>query len=477
MNVVLALADVGLAMPLEEQLVAAGFTARWDATLADGPRGELAVEVVVLDADHLGDRLSATCDAWRSLPSVPGVIAIGGSPAARDAAPRARVTLLASTAKMTTLTSALRDAARLRLTTRMSWSAMRGAVGLPPAGDTRAAWQPTLTAARTIELDIPRAALRWHAYHYATPTPRLDELRDERVLTVPELAAAATIDGTRTVASHVKDGPLESLQAARLLWALASLGALELTPEVRDLTTPARRQLAELRGHIRARSARLERSTYYDVLEVTVDAEYPQLEAAYQALVARYSPPALAVYDLGELAHEIKPLWEIVEKARSVLVDHAARGRYHDWLRARSGQLRTVWAIEPRRVTAASEHFARGQRALGEGDAHRAMGDLAAACRHFPGHPEYEANLAWARYRVQVASGKDRVAAANLERAMVEDLLRGCRPWPRALVALALLCTAANDVESARWHLHSALVIDPRLPAAIQLAHRLGVRR
>src|SRR5262249_45131397 len=123
----------------------------------------------------------------------------------------------------------------------------------------------------------------------------------------------------------------------------------------------------------------------------------------------------------------------------------------------------------------AAEAFARGQHHLADGDVHRAMGELATACRYHPGHPDYETNLAWARYRVQVASGRDQVEAATHERELVESVLLGCRVWPRALVALALLCVAAGDVGSARWHLRSALVADPNLPAAVQLARRLGM--
>src|SRR5262249_27315046 len=130
------------------------------------------------------------------------------------------------------------------------------------------------------------------------------------------------------------------------------------------------------------------------------------------------------------------------------LVDHAARGRYHDFLRQR--EIPTTWAVEPSAISAAADFFARGQRSLGEGDVHRAMSELASACRQFPGHPDYEANFAWARYRVQVASGKDRVEGALAERKTIERMLLGCRPWPRALVALALLCAAGNDADSAR---------------------------
>ncbi|MEO8705262.1 MAG: hypothetical protein ABI867_34790, partial [Kofleriaceae bacterium] len=391
--VLLALGDVGMAMPLEEQLTGAGMQARWDASQADGPRNAPAATVVLVDADRLGHRLVAVTAAWRAHPAMPGVLAIGMSADARELAPKARVTLVAPTARLSTLISAIQEAAKLRLASSMSWSILRAAVGLPPAADSAATWQPTLVAARAIDLDIPRAALRWHARHYATPTARLDELREDRVLTVPELEAAAVIDGTRTVQTLVKAGPLDPLQTARYLWMLASIGAVDLTPEVRDTATPVRRLLAELRAHLRARAARLEKSTFYDVLELTPLAEYEEIEAGYRLVAMRFSPTALAGHDLAELGAQIQPMWDLVEKARAVLLDDAQRGRYHDWLRQRS-DLRTVWAIDPRVLQPAADAFARGQRALGSGDVHKAMSELASACRQFPGHPEYEANLA-----------------------------------------------------------------------------------
>jgi len=474
-SVLIALADVGLGVQLEEQLAHAGFSATWDAAQLETPRSD--AEVVLLDADALGAKLAAVAAAWRARAHVPGLLAVGSSPLAREQAPRARVTLVTPSARLATLSSAIRDAAQLRLAASLTWDTLRSAVGAPPIADEPAAWHPTIVAARTIDFEVPRAALRWYAHCYVTPTPRLDELREERVLSVPELEGSAVIDGTRTVGAHVRAGPLDPHGTARLLWLLGCLGAVDFTPEVRDLATPRRRLLAELRAHIRARASRLEASTYYDVLELTPLAEYEEIEAAYQVLATRYAPPALAAHDLAGVASLVKPMWTLVEKARSVLVDHAQRGRYHDWLRQRMATLRTVWAIEPARVTAAADSFARGQRALGAGDVHRAMSDLAAACRAFPGQPEYEANLAWARYRVQIDSGRDRTEAALAERHTVEQLLLGCRPWPRALIALALLCVATQDPDSARWYLHSALAVDPTLPAAVQLARRLGIRR
>lgn len=484
MRVLIALADVGPGVQLEEALNRAGVEAKWDGTQADGPSANAAMaaaartpDVVLVDADRLGRGLGAAADAWRDHPSVPGVVAIGSSPAARDQAPRARVTLLAPTASIATIAAAIRDAAKLRLASGMRWPVLRAALGLPPAENEPAAWAATILHARTVDLEIARSALRWHAAHYATPTARLDPLREERVLSVPELETAAHVDGTRTVQTLVKAGPLDPQASARLLWALVSMGAVDLTPEVRDAATTPRRALDEIRAHLRARAKRLERSTYYDVLELTPLAEYPEIERAYQLVAWRFSPRALARYDLADLAPLVKPAWDHIEKARAILVDDAERGRYTDYLRAHLDELDTTWAIDVAAAKVAAEAFARGQQALGSGDAHRALGDFALACRQHPGHPDYEATLAWTKLRVEVAAGKDQHTVALAARTAVESQLLGRRPWPHALVALALICAAASDPDAARWHLHVALAVDPTLPAAQQLAQRLGLRR
>ncbi len=476
MQVLIAVADVGAGVQLEEALGRAGFEARWDGGQADGPRGSSSQAVVVIDADHVGDKLCAVTDAWRDHVSVPGVVAIGTSAVAREQAPLARVTLLAPTASLTTLANAIKEAAKLRLSTGMRWPVLRAALKLPPAENTPEAWPAALLHSRNADLEIARSALRWHAQHYATPTRIFDQLREERMLSVPELETTAHVDGTKTVQTLVKAGPLDPAATARLLWALASMGAIVLTPEVHDLSTAPRRALDEIRKHLRARQ-RLEKSSYFDVLEISPLAEFHEIEAAWRLVAARYSPKALSRFDLAELAPLAKPTWELVEKARLTLVDHAARGRYTDWLRNNLAQLDTVWAIDERAIKDAAEAFVRGQQTLASGDVHRAMGEFARACRNHPGHPDYEANLAWVRFRIQVAAGKDQRETALAERNTDEEHLAGRRPWPRALVALALLCAASGDADSARWHLHISLQLDPNAPVAQQLAQRLGMRR
>jgi hypothetical protein len=476
-HVLVAVADVGTGVQLEEALNQAGFEARWDGAQADGPRGASAQEVVVVDADSLGTRLKEVADAWREHPSVPGVVAIGGSAAAREQAPAAHVTLLSPGASPQTLAKAIHEAAKLRLSTGMRWNVLRAALKLPQAENSIESWPATLLHARNADIELARTALRWHAGHYATSTPLYDQIKEERILSVPELETSAHFDGTKTVQTLVKLGPLDAAGTARLLWALVSMGAVTLTPGVRDLATTPRRALDEARTHLRARAQKLERSTYFDVLEIPPHADYNEIELAFRLIGARYSPKAMSRFDLGDVAALVQPTWDVVTKARQTLLDPPSRGRYVDWLKSNIDSLETVWAIEPQAIQEAAQACSRGLQYLAQGDAHRAMGELARACRNHPGHPDYEANLGWARFRVQVAAGKDQHQAAMGERLAVEDHLAGRRPWPRALVALALLCAAAGDADAARWHLHIALQIDPNVPAAAQLAQRLGLRR
>ena len=477
MHVLVAVADVGTGVQLEEALNQAGFEARWDGASVDGPRGAATQEVVVLDADHLGTRLSEVAEQWRDHATVPGVVAVGTSATAREQAPHAHLTLLDPGASGPTLASAIREAAKLRLSTGMRWTVLRAALKLPPAENDISSWPATLLHSRNADIELARNALRWHAAHYATTTPLYDQIKEERILSIPELETSAHFDGTKTVQTLVKVGPLDAGGTARLLWALTSMGAVTLTPGVRDLATAGRRALDELRTHLRARVQKLEHSTYFDVLEISPLAEYDEIEAAYRLIGARYSPRAMSRFDLSDLTPLVQPTWDVVTKARATLHDHAQRGRYVDWLRQNIASLDTVWVVEPQALQTAAAAFARGQQILSQGDAHRAMGEFAKACRNHPGHPDYEANLGWARFRVQVASGKDQREAAMGERLTVEEHLAGRRPWPRALVALALLCAAGGDADAARWHLHIALQIDPNVPAAAQLAQRLGLRR
>ncbi len=325
-HVLIAVADVGSGVQLEEALNQAGFEARWDGAQADGPRRGAPCEVVILDADHLGGRLAEVANTWRDHPAVPGVIAVGTSAAAREHAPAARVTLLSPAASTATLVAAIRDAAKLRLASGMSWAVMRAARSPCRRSRTRSTRGRRRCSTRATSTSRSRGPRCAGTSRTTRRRPRCSiscarsgfraRARDDRRI----------FDGTRTVQSLVKAGPLDPTQTARLLWALTSLGAITLTAEVRDVATPSRRSLDEIRRRpARARAARLERSTYFDVLEITPLAEYAEIEAGYQLVGSRYSPQALQRYDLGEQVALVTPTWELVEKARNVLVDDVRR--------------------------------------------------------------------------------------------------------------------------------------------------------
>jgi len=471
-RVLLALADVGLGIPTQEGLERLGRDVRWSAAHAAGPDATLTPlpDVVVVDADGDGDALAAAVAAWRALDPPPGVLGLGLTAAAAGHATACRIPLCSPSVSPAELAAAIDGAARMRLAAGMSPALARRALDLP--ADAPA---PMVTAAaRAVDVELARAALRWHAHSYATATDVVAELRAARALIVPEIETLAQLSGTRTVQSVVRAGPLEPYAAARLVWVLASLGAVTFSPEPIDVATPARRALRELRAHLRARAARLDRGTFYDVLEVTPAVETDQIMTAVALLERRYGLAATSAHDLGDHAALAAPAWDQIERAKKVLLDIASRGRYNDWLRDHWSEIRTAWAIDATATRTAGEAYARAQHALAAGDPHRALSEAAAAARLHPGHPDYETGLAWARYRVEVIGGADAAAAARRERKVATAATAGVRPWPRALVALALLCIADRDPDSARWHLREVLAIDPASPAARQLMTRLG---
>lgn len=482
-RVLLALSDLGLGVQLQESLEAAGVGVRWDQTAADGPTathtGDAIDDVVVVDADALGGRLAEIAERWRRVDPAPAVIALGSTSTAAAAAAAARVQLVSASDEASRFMAAADEALRLRFTGSMSRGLARRALGIPMVNEPTADAAQIIGKARALDVDLAREALRWHAKSYVCAVPAvIAALRDIRALTIPEVEFTAHLDGCHTVQTLVKRGPIDAYHAARFLWALTSTGAAVITPEPVDLATPQRRALAMARLHLRGRQARLDRATFYDVLEITPAAETEDVEHAYELIARRYAPNVLGALDLGDLAGLVEPMWQQLEKARGVMHDIAARGRYNDWLRGKWGEVRTRWAIESSAQQQAIEAWQRGQRALGEGDVHRAVGELAGAARNHPGHPDYEANLAWARFRVAIGrEGADRGELAKRERATAEATMWGTRPWPRANVALALLCAADSDPDSARWHLAEALAVDPALPAAQQLMARLSGRR
>jgi len=472
-KVLLAFDDLGLVMPVQEALEAAGHDATWRAPAVGGPdKVPLEADIVMLG---FGDvPLDQAVDAYRALDPVPAVLVIGESQDERERAAMSRTLFVPVASPAESFVKAVAHALSNRYAAGLSLAYARGALELDPLGDVSDQVVHVVKSAQRADVGLVQQALRWYPTHYVTANDRLDALREARALQIPEVELVALCDGSRTLQTLVRTSVLDPTHAAKLLWALASVSAVDFTLMPPDANSQARRAVITTRRHLRIRRARLDSSTFYDVLEVPTTAEVDDVQKAVEELALRYSPQVLEQLDLAEDAPLGAHLWSQILRARQTLCDWSRRGRYNDWLLENQSDLHSVWAHsqpEPERADAA---YARGQEALINGDAHAAVAQFAAAARTFPNHPDYECSLLWARFRSEIARGKDRAATATELRAQAEAHCFGLRPWPRALVALALLCAADGDSLSAQWWVREALQVDPTLPAAQQLWSRLG---
>lgn len=481
-KVLLAFGDVGLAVPLQEELEGTGHQVRWSAAESGGPvDAPVWADVVLLTSADGADAVRLALQRFRDAAPPPALVLIATRPGDPELADGLRVACASSAATAAELSAIIEDAIKVRYAGGLQASspvhvALR-ALGLPASGEALDMAIQVIAGAREADVDMVREALRWHAPHYVTVEPRwVHSLREHRALRIPEVEFTPLLDGTRCLKTVLRSGKLEPWQAARFVWALASIGALSFSAEPPDQSTPRRRRLTQTRLHLVARRERLVQTTYYDVLEVTRDAGDKHIEHAVQMLALRYGPDRVARLDLADLGDLAAPTWDQILEARGVLIDPDKRSRYHQWMAAQGG-LRSEWADDAVNPIHGAQMMARGQKALVAGEVFKAVSDMAAACRMHPHHPDYEASLAWARCRADASrDSHDRATVAARERAIAEASLLGHRPWPRALLALGLLSAAEGDPEAARWHLHEALACDPNLPAAKQLLQRLGNR-
>ena len=460
-------------MPLQEALEQVGHAVVWDGASAAGPTEQsAAADLVVLDAESEG--CIEASEAWRSHDPPPGVLMVGGSQAAQERATQARCVYVSNNAEASALEAQVQSVLLLRYAGRMSGPYARAVLDLGPATTPAEDAARIIAGARSVDLALVRECLRWHAYEYVCVGSMIPTLRENRALSIPEIEVLKFLDGTQTVQNLVSAHSGDGIMRGRFLWALLSSGVASCTTGPPDERTVRRKTIASARRHLIARHKRLAKGTHYDVLEVPRDANAQRVDYAARTLAIRYSPDRLRRVDLGELASMIESNWQQILMARQVLIDGHTRTRYDQAMEANRAKLTSPWAFEVVDSRAAEEYFRRGQAAMVAGEPFKAVSAIAGACRNHSDHPDYEVSLCWAQFRAEVARGGERDELISKHRKVAEAHVVGRRPWPRALVALALLCSADDDADSARYHLQEALSVDPNLPAAKQMLGRLS---
>jgi hypothetical protein len=460
-------------MPLQETLERGGHAVTWDGESASGPNGKTPdADLIVLDAESEG--CIEASKAWRDHDPPPGVLMVSQSPASQARAKEARCVFVPTNGADAVFEKQVQSVMKFRFAGRMSGSYARAVLKLGPASEPLNDAGFIIKGSRKVDLDLVRECLRWHATEYVSvDNEMIKALREQRVLIIPEVEAIKLLDGTRTVQTLVAPSSDAGVMRGRLLWGLLSSGTARCTVGPPDEQTPARKLIAETRRHLLARRERLARGTYYDVLEVSPQSNPQRVDYAARTLALRFSPDRLNKLDLAECAPLVAPLWKQILQAREILMAPNHKSVYDGNIVAKRNELKSPWAFDIQNAGAAEDFFRKGQAALVAGEAFKAVSSMAGACRSHPEHPDYEVSLCWARFRAEIERGGDRERLIGKERTTAESHLVGRRPWPRALVALALLCAADGDSDSARFHLKEALAVDPNLPAAKQLLGRL----
>ncbi len=467
-RVLLTISAVGVAIEVQERLERAGHSVAWDSERRGGA-GEGLVDVVLVAG---GEALAERIDGWRASPSVPALLVIGDDDDAVVAGARG-VAVVRSTED---LLAQIDEALAHRFGTAVNSHVARAALGLSAELSGSALASAIVVGGRSVLTSIVRDALKDRSSLYVAVTPVADELREQRTLEVPEIELARLSTGALTLKTVVERCSLPPLEAGQRIWSLLSAGALRLDASPHDDGTPERRRTRAARAHILAREKR-SMPTAYDVLDLARGAYVEDVEDAVRALAYRYAPDALEEIDLGECAEMAARQWARILEARAALYYEEGQKQLNAFvdaqLRVAADSLARSWARPDIQSAVAAAAFARGQAALSSGEVFKAVSEMASAARAQPSHPTYEAYLAWARYRSEVARGSERSATAKRERAGAEQVSLGRRPFAQALVAIGLLCVADGDPESARWHLNESLALNPDLPAASMILRRL----
>ena len=476
LSVVLALGDTSCRDATTSRLEDQGHTVAWVAPRHPVPPHDLgSVDVACVDAAACEGSLFDACAEWLVRTPRPELLVLGGGSAASPLS-RFGARLVGAAPDPERLAADIeRHGQHMSVLGIHPRSALE-VMGLVAGGERDEDAAAIVAGAKHVSNEVVLRQLHPLVHRYVAGTTLLGPLLHRNLMTPEQKRFVMTLDGARTIRGAMASGAIDSLGAARLLWALVAGGALRATLEPPARTPSVRARLVALaRKHLGARVQKIKKARHhYDVLDIPHGSVGPVAHRAAQLLATRFSPEVLGPMDLGDLARAARPVWDQILTARRVLTSPAVRRRYEQELARVRPEIAAQSAKERVASDEAEAYFMRGQEHLARGDARRAMADLARAARRVDDNPDYEAYAAWARFLAEDAVGIRRRLLALREAALAERSVMGRRPRPRALLALGLLREAAGDVQAAREAFEDALVFRPNLAPARAALERLA---
>lgn len=214
----------------------------------------------------------------------------------------------------------------------------------------------------------------------------------------------------------------------------------------------------------------------FDLLGVPVDADRPQIRAAWHVLSRRFHPDGLHHVGLGHLRDRSQAVFAALSEAYQRLNDPAQREQIAALLRAASApaSVRPSGAAPSAQAVLESEVLVReGDKLLRAGSFDRALERYRKAAVRGPEDLELRAAIVWCEYQLAA----DRAVVRDATRAALFDVLARQPRCMRAHYNLGLLALSLTDDEQALTHFTQVLEIEPEMIDAKRQVHAIQLRR
>jgi CheY-like chemotaxis protein/curved DNA-binding protein CbpA len=251
----------------------------------------------------------------------------------------------------------------------------------------------------------------------------------------------------------------------------AAAGATSAPPPAESVDDEVRRkELDGLRKELTEQAERFGDATPFVVLGVSEDAETEAVNAAYEALAARFHPDRLGA-DSDAVRQLASRVFAQVEKAFETVSDPRRRQEY--LLGLKRAERDAAAQEDARRAAEAQRHFQEGEAALKQRAYEVALGCFGKALQHAPQEGEYHAHYGWA---LHLCNPDD----ATMAEEALEHLKRGLKlasDREKPYLLMGRLCKAMGRAGAAEKMFTRAAQIQPNCVEALRELRLINMRR